>query len=255
VFIAAVAAVAYLFIWGVDLTPRTADETPAAATEAPPEPDRPLGAPPEPIEVPPLDETDPIVRELVRKLSSHPRVVAWLATKDLVRGFTASVVNVSEGNVPRTHLAVLKPSSSFRMVEREGRAYVDPQSYQRYNALADAVASVDPLDAARLYSTLKPRIEEAYRELGFPEGSFDRALERALVRMLETPFVKDPILLTPLDEGIGYGFADPRLEALSDAQKQLLRMGSRNALMIQGSLREIAVALGIPPSRIPPQKQ
>ena len=253
-FLLSVGVVAYLLIFGFPTAPPSATETPAVV-ETPSEPVRPLGAPAEPIEVPALDASDPLVRELLAKLSSHPRVAAWLATDNLIRGFAASTVNVAEGNVPRTNLAVLRPPSGFRIVEQGGSVYLDPNGYERYNAVADAVASVDPYDAARLYGTLKPRIEEAYRELGFPDGQFDRVLERALARLIETPFAKDPVQLKPLEEGIGYGFADPRLEQLTDAQKQLLRMGPRNALVVQGALREIAVALGIPPSRFPIPRQ
>ena len=52
--------------------------------------------------------------------------------------------------------------------------------------------------------------------------------------------------------GAGYGFADPRLERLTAAQKQLLRMGPANARLVQGSLRTIALELGIPAERLPP---
>ena len=51
--------------------------------------------------------------------------------------------------------------------------------------------------------------------------------------------------------GIGYAYVDPRLESLSAAQKQLLRMGPENVRTIQAKLREIALALGIPDSRLP----
>jgi hypothetical protein len=51
--------------------------------------------------------------------------------------------------------------------------------------------------------------------------------------------------------GVGYAFADPRDEGLTPAQKQLLRMGPGNARIVQAKLREIALALGIPPQRLP----
>jgi len=50
---------------------------------------------------------------------------------------------------------------------------------------------------------------------------------------------------------IGYAYADQRLESLTPAQKQLLRTGPRNVRIIQTSLRQIALALGIPPERLP----
>jgi hypothetical protein len=41
-----------------------------------------------------------------------------------------------------------------------------------------------------------------------------------------------------------FEFADPQLESLSDAQKQLLRMGPANAKRVRAKLREIETALG-----------
>src|SRR5262245_66452340 len=43
---------------------------------------QPLGGDATPISLPPLEETDALVRELVRMISSHPSVAAWLATDD-----------------------------------------------------------------------------------------------------------------------------------------------------------------------------
>jgi hypothetical protein len=74
-------------------------------------------------------------------------------------------------------------------------------------------------------------------------------LERAIVLLLETPVQEDPVRVEP--RGIVYGFADEDLEDLTPAQKQLLRMGPRNARVVQTTLRAIALALGIPSERLP----
>lgn len=240
---------AYVVFGGRWTPPPAAPVTAPAPGEATEEPVPALGGAPEPVVIPPLADSDEFVRELVRKLSAHPRVAAWLATDGLVRNFTVVVSNVAEGKTPARHLALLRLSSPFRVVERGADVYLDPQSYERYTALADAAASIDPAGAARLYSTLKPRIEEAHRELGSPDRPFDRTLEEAIVLLLETPVVDDPVRVEP--RGIGYGFADPQLEALTDAEKQLLRAGSRNVRVFQGVLRQVALALGIPARRMP----
>ena len=51
--------------------------------------------------------------------------------------------------------------------------------------------------------------------------------------------------------GTGYRYADPSLEGLTAAQRQLLRTGPRNVTKIQSALRQLAIALGIPPGRLP----
>ena len=211
---------------------------------------RPLGGSAAAIDVPPLDQSDPLVRELVRQLSSSPAVLAWLTSDRLIRNFTVVVSNTAEGATPTVHLRVLQPGAPFKVVDRGARLTIDPRSYQRYDAIAAAASSIDPAGAAKLYATLKPRIQEAYEELG-SRGPFDRALETALVLLLKTPEVPDPIAVQPVG-GTSYGFVDPRLEALEPAQKHLLRTGSANVGMVRKNLRAIALALGIPAERLPP---
>jgi hypothetical protein len=221
------------------------------ATDTSVPPAAPLGVDVEPIEVPPLDESDEVVRQLVRALSSHPSVAAWLATDGLIRNFTVVVENIAAGRTPSRQLRVLKPSQPFATVDAgngTGDVVIDPRSYNRYNDLAAAVASVNPKGAATLYSTLKPRIEEAYRELG-ETGSFDRELEAAIVQLLDTPVVGGEVALLP--RGGLYAYNDLRIERLTPAQKQLVRMGARNIQVVQRTLRQIALALGIPPERLP----
>ncbi|HEY7290015.1 MAG TPA: DUF3014 domain-containing protein [Vicinamibacterales bacterium] len=223
---------------------------PAAAVAPPPAaPTRPLGGQPEAVTVPPLDESDPVVRDLVRALSSNPQVLAWLTTNGLIRNFAVVVANVVEGVTPANHLHVLRPRTAFQADERGSEILLDPRSYNRYDTLADAIASIDPAGASRLYATLKPRIQEAYAELGMRPASFDAALEHAFIVLLQVPIVDGPVRLEP--KGIGYRYADPKLEELTGAQKQLLRMGPRNVRAVQASLRRLAVALGIPEERLP----
>jgi hypothetical protein len=248
--IAAAALIVVAAVGAYFLLRRTPPPAPVAAAPAAVEPPPALGGTPAPVVVPPLEDSDAFVRDLVKALSSHPAIAAWLTTDGLIRNFTVAVVNVAEGNTPAGDLKVLRPSGAFAVVERGEDVVIDPRSYQRYDALAAAAASVDAEGAARLFATLKPRIEEANGELGFSATPFDRTLERAIVLLLQTPVVTDPIRVEP--HGIGYGFADPKLEDLAPAQKQLLRMGAKNARTVQAALRSIALALGIPATRLPP---
>jgi hypothetical protein len=200
--------------------------------------------PGEDIPLPPLDETDALVRELVSRLSSHPRVAAWLTTDQLVRNFTLVVVNIADGHTPAPRLRPLVPAGKFEVLPRDGQSAIDPRAFERYNGHAAAVSGIDARGAARLYATLKPRLDEAYNELGAPHGDIDTALERAIARLLQTPIVDGPIAVEPA--GALFKYADPRLESLSPAQKQLLRMGPTNVRIVQAKLREVARYLGIP---------
>jgi hypothetical protein len=230
---------------------RAAPDEEAVRTEteqgvAPASPAARLPAEPgENIVLPPLEESDALVRELVARLSSHPRVAAWLTTDQLVRNFTVVVLNIAEGRTPSTHLRKIAPSGAFQVVNEGTTARIDPRSFQRYDSHAAAVSAIDARGAARLYATLKPRIDDAYRELGAPHGDFDRTLERAIAHLLKTPALQAPVAVKPAPAG--FAFADSSLESLSHAQKQLLRMGPMNMRIVQDKLREVAQYLGIVP--------
>jgi hypothetical protein len=248
--IAATGAATYIVFSRRPLLPPASDSLtkPHAVADAPPPGS--LGGKVEDVAIPPLDQSDPVVRRLVRELSAHPVVAAWLTGSGLVRDFTIVLANTADGTSPARYLTMLRPSLTFSTMERNGQVYIAPHSYDRYAAIAGAVASVDPTGAAGLYATLKPRIEEAYRDLGFPPGlSLDQALHRAIVALLDVPIADEPVRLRP--KGIGYAFADERLEHLTGAQKQLLRMGPRNVRIIKEKLRGIALALGIPSGELP----
>jgi DUF3014 family protein len=216
---------------------------------APPPAVRPLGGAAASIELPPLAETDALVRQLVGALSSNATIAAWLATDGLIRSFTIAVDNIARGVSPAPRFRALRPAGRFAVIDRDEALAVDPRSYERYTPLAVAVDSLDPDGVARLYTTLKPRIQEAYEELGQTE-SFDGALERAIVSMLQTPPLDGPVQVVQKG-AVMYAFENPRLERLTPAQKQLARMGPRNTRMIQARLRQIAAALGIPATRLP----
>ncbi len=244
----AIIGVVLFMVWRGRQAPGNAGTTgtaPVAADVALP----PLGGNPFPVDVPALDISDAFVRQWVPRLSAHPRIAAWLTTDGLIRNFVTVVSNIAEGATPAGRVPVLKPSGSFRVVTGGGSLIIDERAFARYDDLAAAFSSIDPSAAAQLYATLKPRIEEAGVELGIAPGTFDRTLERAFVVMLQTPVSDGPWRVEPW--GIGYRFADARLDSLSAAQKHLLRMGPANARLVQRTLRDLAAALGIPAARLP----
>jgi hypothetical protein len=213
-------------------------------------PARSAAEPGEAIDLPPLDQSDALVRTLVGRLSSHPLIAAWLTTDGLVRNLTVVVANIADGDTPAKHLGPLRPAGSFSTKTSRGLLWVDPASYKRYDGIAAAVDSVDARGAARFYATVKPRIDDAYRDLAGSDPNFDRTLERAIVMLLSTPAVEDDVQVRPAK--VMYAFANPALEELPKAQRQFLRMGPRNVWIVKAKLRAVAGFLGIPDAALPP---
>src|SRR5262245_16863785 len=202
-----------------------------------------------PSGMPSLDESDAYVRELAKSLSSHPQAALWLAAKDLVRTFAVAVDNIAEGVSPAKRLAFLAPKGAFAAVmDRRSRLTIDARSYARYDPFADGVVSLDPAGCGSVYHTLEPLLEAAYRELGYPQGGFGKRLGEAIGRLLEVPIVEGQVQVKLVHKGktVVYEYSDPKLEALSPAQKHLLRMGPNNVRRLQAKLRELQAALARP---------
>ena len=73
-----------------------------------------LGADGPAIDLPPLNESDDVVRGLVKELSSNPSVAAWLMTDNLIRNFTVVVSNIAAGEPAARQVTVLRPKGASR---------------------------------------------------------------------------------------------------------------------------------------------
>ena len=197
----------------------------------------------------PLDQSDDPVRKLVAELSSNPTFANWLQNKDLIRKFVAAVDNIANGLSPRPQTEFFSLAGKFKVIERPGLTYLDPATYDRYNIVADVLDTVSTAGCAKQYRDFKPLFRQAYRELGYPKEDFDLTLLRAIIEILKTPVVEDPIVLEK--KVTTYMMVDSVLEGLSSPQKHMLRMGPENVQLVQAKLREIALALGFADSQLP----
>ncbi|MFC2166968.1 DUF3014 domain-containing protein [Acidobacteriota bacterium] len=203
---------------------------------------------PEPLQVN-LDQSDDVVRIRGAELSSHTTLSQWLKSNDLIRSFVAAVDNIANGETPRPHIAFFKPDGNFDIVVRDGLVLIDPGSYKRYNLVADVFSSLNAKQTVRLYWLLSPTLQEAYKELGYPDRAFQKTLITAIGELLKVPILDQSIEVEK--DVVSYKIVDPRLESLNPAQKHLLRMGPENVEIIQAKLRELAKELGVPDSELP----
>ncbi len=199
--------------------------------------------------LPKLEDSDDFVRGIAATLSANPELKRWLAQTGLVRRLTAVVDNVVTGETPRPHLDFLAPKQRFKAARKPRHAIVaDPAGFAGYDVFADAIGSVDTNLAAAGYRTLGPLFEAAYVELGHPEGGFAKALDSAIGALVAVPVLPDDTELVP--HATGFRYADPKLEGLTAAQKQFLRIGPRNVRLVQAKLKELQAALA--PERAAP---
>lgn len=199
-----------------------------------------------------LGESDPAIRKFAAALSTNPEFAKWLLTKDLVRKFVVAVDNIANGLSPKPHIDFFSPSGQFRVVRTKGGTLVDEASYSRYDPVAGVVLSLDAVSAARLFRAVKPLLQEAYLDLGYPGVDFEDTLVRAMAELLGTPVVEGPVKLE--QKILSFAMTDEKLEGLSPAQKQLLRLGPKGVRAAHGKIRELAAALGVLEARLPQSK-
>lgn len=218
---------------GGESHPPMVDVTPSVE-ETQREPEPPL---------PSRGESDRTLREVFAAVSGNATWAEWLRLDDLANRWVALVDEVSRGEVPRSQLSFLAPKGQFTVSERNGKLVMNPRSASRYDIVANVIGSMDAHAFASAYSKVRSLLDASYRAFGYPDGKLDPVLEKAISRVLAVPVLESSPQL--VSRGALYEYADPKLEALSPAEKQLLRMGPRNLGIIQEKAREISAALNL----------
>lgn len=193
----------------------------------------------------PEDSENEMVRRAVARLSTHPKFAALLVTDRLLTRFVMAVDEVAGGYSPRDQVEFLRPNRPFLVRETEGRLVAAAGSYHRYDLFAEAFDSIAVDDAIELYRAFQPRLEAIYEDVGWAGEDFDTRLREAIDHLLEVESMSGPFELE--QRAIVYAYADDRVEQLSDAQKQLLRMGPTNSRRILATMHELRENMGWPP--------
>ena len=232
-----VAVVALTLWWMSRAQPPAVIPSPTSPTNPATESRRPK---PEPLHLPSLLDSDAMLREAAGTLSRNPLLARLVATRGLVRNATLAIVQIGDGKTPAVPLAVLRPPVRLQISgQQSGR--VEAASFARWEAATSALLSVPPSDLARVYVNVKELFDEAYRDLGYPNGDFDVALSKAIRVIVATP-PSPPDMILLRREGY-FEHVDSTLGSLQPVQKQLLLFGPANQARVQSWLRQLAAAL------------
>ena len=192
--------------------------------------------------LPLLDDSDQLIRDGAVSLTRHEGVNAWLSPNELVRKIVTFTDSVANGNIAREPVRVLAPKGKFLVKQINDKVFeIEQKSYERYDVVTNILVSIDTKRAVEFYILLRPLFQQAYDELGYPEGKFEDVIFKSIGRLLETPAIDEPIrVIQPV---VMYEYEDVRLEMLSPVQKQMIRMGPKNTRAIKRKLSEIAAEL------------
>ena len=215
--------------------PPAPDIPPAPAPEPKPAPE------PEPAEPPlTLETSDQPLRDQLEPLLS-PVLASGLQTSNLLDRGVAVVDGLSRGTLNYKLLPLEAPEAKFKTRKTSGQDYVDPASFARYDAYAQAIDSMDASALVAAFHRFRPLLEEAYGQLGYAPDEMDNAIIRALDNIIAAPVVEEPLPLKKVEAV--YQYADAEFEKLPALQKQLLRTGPENTRLIQAKARALRAAL------------
>lgn len=225
------------------LTPPPVTQAPEPAQPAPSSPPR-IEHPIEQVQTEPgsppqatLDGSDPAMREALASLFRGNKLPEFVQPISLIRNIVATIDNLPRSKAaPR--LWPVQPMSSVLSTTNAGDDLViAANNSARYAPVIALVEAIDTKQLVAIYVRFYPLFQQAYRELGYPDGYFNDRLVGVIDHLLATPQVKTPIAL--VQPKVLYQYADPELEALSAGQKAMIRVGPDNAAVLKAKLREI----------------
>lgn len=191
--------------------------------------------------LPSLDNSDQWFTDKLPTLTWRKELIKLMITDDMIRRFVVFADNFSQGTLAYEHAPVISPATKFSAIEVKGQQAAswqwDENSTRRFSLYVDLLRSMDSEILIEWYVELKPLIDQAYQELGYPEDEFTDVLHLAIAKVLDMEILKDvPELERP---SVMYRYKDPDIEGLDDAEKLLLRLGKDNLLVIKSVLLEI----------------
>lgn len=240
-------------------TPAAAPASAAASLPAsPPAIQHPIEAIPtppasKPPSLPALDASDTYVRSALAKLISDQDVVRYLQLGQFVRHLVATVDNLPREKAPAVVWPVNPMPGQFSTGEGDGRnplgpSTIHPSNNARYTAFVAFVTAVDSASAVTMYVQLYPLFQQAYRDLGYPNGYFNDRLVAVIDHLLAAPVHIAPLEVSrvevkgpyqPVRPWLTYEFTDPALRVMSTGQKMLLRTGAVNHQRLRTKLMDI----------------
>jgi hypothetical protein len=195
---------------------------------------------PEPI-LPNLDESDAWVQERLPTFTWRKELLKLVINQDMIRRFVVFTDNFAQGNLAYEHSPLIKPLTTFSATEIKGDSEArwewDESAARRFTLYVDLLRSFDSETLVQWYFEMKPLIDQAYAELGYPDDNFTDVLHDAITRVLDMEIPKDSLdLIRP---SVMFRYKDAKVEALDDSDKLLLRLGKENLLVIKSVLLEI----------------
>jgi hypothetical protein len=196
----------------------------------------PLPAQPQAADLPPLGSSDEAVKTVLATLWAYGHLELF-RLDNFIRRMVATVDNLSRPELAQRLRPVMPAPGQFQTTRKAGDLAVSPRNGARYSAYVALAKTVDTEKLVTLYVRFYPLFQQAYEELGYPNGYFNDRLIEVIDHLMAAPELPDPARL--VQPKVLYQYAEGDLERRSAGEKILMRIGNENAAVIKTKLREI----------------
>jgi hypothetical protein len=204
-------------------------------------PRHPVESEPAQPPLPALNASDGPVAAALSSLIGLDAFGHTFLTENLVRNIVATVDNLPREQVSQ-RVNPIQPVPRIPVIVGTGAGLtLAPANSARYAAYVKVMDGIATKDLVAFYRRHYPLFQQAYVDLGYPNGYFNDRLVEVIDHLLATPEPAGPLRLR--QPKVLYEFADPALEELSAGQKTMLRIGKDNRERVKAKLREIRAAI------------
>jgi hypothetical protein len=245
----------YYYYWPRTLSvqPQTVPTPPAASPAPVAEPEPAIKYPVDKIPVvpadsgrmqsalPALDSSDTVAKDAIETILNGDTYIRLLTPNGIVRHIVATIDNLPRKTMAARIRPVVPAPGPFATTVSAHGTLIAGSNADRYTAYVNAAESIDTGRLVQFYLRLYPLFQQAYVELGYPDGYFNDRLIGVIDHLLAAPEPMPPVRLS--QPKIMFEFADPGLEDLSAGQKILVRIGIDNELRLKAKLRDVRKAL------------
>jgi len=187
--------------------------------------------------LPALDQSDTMMRDTLSSLMGAKPFSDMVVPTEMVRRIVATVDNLPREVIAPRLNPLKPPGGRFATSGNEDDLVIGPRNALRYEPAVRLFEATDTAKLVELYRHFYPLFQNAYVELGYPNGYFNDRLVEVIDHLLEAPEPKEPVRL--VQPKVMYEFADPEMESLSSGRKILVRMGPENEARVKKKLREL----------------
>jgi hypothetical protein len=251
-----VGAAAFYFFWprGVTLPPQVAPTPPASAPAPGAQREPAIQYPVEKspafaatdaggaqFPLPTLDDSDIVAKDAIETILDGGAFVRRLVPEGIIRHIVATVDSLPRKTIAARILPIKPVPGTLGTTSTTQGMSIAADNAGRYAAYVKAAEAIDTKRLVGFYVRLYPLFQQAYVELGYPNGYFNDRLIGVIDHLLATPEPKTPVYVS--QPHVLFEFADPELEELSAGQKVLVRIDIDNERRLKAKLRDIRKTL------------